>query len=71
MRSVWNELMINHFLEESFTSSMGEKEKTLSIASLIRSIGFTIKFIMKLSSLVTLMSFIVFNDSFGVKNHIY
>ena len=47
---------------------MGEKKKTLIIRSLIRSIGFIIEFIMKLPSLVTLMSFIVFRDSLGLEN---
>jgi len=47
---------------------MGEKKKTLIIRSLIRSIGFIIEFIKKLSRLVILMSFIVCRDSLGLKN---
>jgi len=47
---------------------MGEKKKTLIIGSLIRIIGFIIEFIKKLSSLVTVMSFIVFKDSHGLGN---
>jgi len=46
---------------------MGEKRKSLSIRTSIRSIGFIIEFIIKLSSLVALMTSIVFNDSFGVE----
>jgi len=46
---------------------MGEKKKTLNIGSLTRNIRFIIKFIMKLPNLATLMSSIVFTDSFEVK----
>ena len=46
---------------------MVEKKKTLNIWSLIRSIGFIIEFIMKLSSLMTLISFILLRDSLGLK----
>jgi len=34
----------------------------------MRSIGFIIEFIMKLSSLVTLISFIIFRDLLGLEN---
>ena len=47
---------------------MGENKKTLNIGSLIRSIRFIIKFIIKLPSLVTLMSFVVFRDLLGLEN---
>jgi len=46
---------------------MGEKKKILNIVSLTRSIEFIIKFIIKLSNLVTLISFIVTKDSLGLK----
>ena len=39
-----------------------------NIGGLIRSIGFIIQFIKELSSLVTLISFIVFRDSLGLEN---
>ena len=67
MKFVWTELRINGFLEESFNSCIREKKKTLHIRSLIRSIGFIIEIIMKLPSLMTLMSSFMFNGSFGVK----
>jgi len=48
---------------------MGEKEKKiLNVGGLFRSIGFIIEFIKKLSSLVTLISFMVFKDSLGLEN---
>ena len=47
---------------------MGEKKKTLNIGSLIRSIGFINEIIMKLPSLVTLMSLIVFRDLLESEN---
>ena len=46
---------------------MVEKKKALNIGSLISNIGFITKFIMKLPSLVALMSSIMFNDSFGME----
>ena len=46
---------------------MGEKKKTFNTGSLVRSIEFIIKFIIKLSNLVTLISFIVTKDSLGLK----
>ena len=50
-------------LKEFFKSGMGEKKKTLHIGSLMD----IIEFIMKLPSLVTLMSSIVCIDSCRVK----
>jgi len=48
---------------------MGEKEKILNIGRhLIRNVGFMLEFIKKLSSLLTLMSFIVFRGSLGLGN---
>jgi len=47
---------------------IGENDQTLAIESFIRSIGFIVEFIMKLSSLVTLISFIVFRDSLRLEN---
>jgi len=47
---------------------VGGNKKTLNIRSLVRSIGFINKFIMKLSNLETLISLIVFRDSFGLEN---
>ena len=47
---------------------MGENKKTLNSGSLTKIVGFFIEFIMKLPSLVTLMSSIVFNDSLGMEN---
>jgi len=47
---------------------MGEKKKTFIIGNLIRSIEFIIEFIKKISSLITLMSSMVFNDSLGWKS---
>ena len=44
------------------------KKTTFNIPSLIRSIGFIIEFTMKLLSLVTLVSFIVFRDLLGLRN---
>jgi len=47
---------------------MGEKKKTLNIGSLVKSLYLIMEFIMKLSSLMTLASFIVFRDSFRLEN---
>jgi len=47
---------------------VGVNRKTLVIGNLMRSIGFIIEFIMKLSSLVTLISFIIFRDLLGLEN---
>jgi len=49
---------------------MGEEKKTLNIGSLVISIGFIIEFIMKLSSLMALIFFIVFSDSLGLEKSI-
>jgi len=47
---------------------VGVNRKTFVIGNLMRSIGFIIEFIMKLSSLVTLISFIIFRDLLGLEN---
>jgi len=47
---------------------MEGKKKILNLGSLVRCTGFMIEFIMKLSSLVTFMSFIIFRDSLGLEN---
>ena len=66
-RCVWTKLKANGLWKSLSTWFKEGEKKTLNYRSLIRSIVFIIEFIMKLSSLVTLMSFIVFNASFGVE----
>ena len=63
-----NELEIYGHWKSVIAWFMGEKKKTLIIGSLIRSIGFVIEFITKLSSLVILMSFISFSNLIGLEN---
>jgi len=58
-----NELKIYGHKKISYSLVYGERSKPLAL-KLIRSIGFIIEFVMKLSSLVSLISSIVFEDLF-------
>jgi len=48
----------------------GGKEENHGHWSLVRSIGFVIEFVIKLSCLGTLRSFIEFRDSLGLETHL-
>jgi len=52
-------------IQECFSSSIGEKKKLMNTRSLVMSIEIIIEFIMKLSSIVSLISFIVLATHLG------
>jgi len=58
-------------VKEAFSPIKESKEQKYVFGSLNKSSESLIDITKKLASLVTLLVFIVFNDSFGVKTHIY
>jgi len=57
-------------IQECFSSSIGEKKKLMNTRSLVMSIEIIIEFIMKLSSIVSLISFIVLATPLGYKTRL-